>query len=109
MKRSSGVLMHVTSLWGDYSCGSFGTPAKEWIDFLAESKFTYWQTLPFCLPDEYNSPYKSFSAFSGNPFFIDLPTLETEHTPKSISVGKIHIANSGAELANISFACYFNR
>jgi 4-alpha-glucanotransferase len=78
MKRSSGVLMHITSLWGEYSCGSFGTPAKEWIDFLAESKFTYWQILPFCIPDEYNSPYKSFSAFSGNPFFIDLPTLEEQ-------------------------------
>lgn len=75
MKRASGVLMHVSALWGEYSEGSFGQAAREWIDFLAECGFSYWQTLPFCLPDECNSPYKSYSAFSGNPFFIDLPTL----------------------------------
>ncbi len=75
MKRSSGVLMHVSSLFGDYSEGSFGENALEWIDFLCYCGFSVWQTLPFCLPDEYNSPYKSYSAFSVNPFFIDLPTL----------------------------------
>lgn len=78
MKRASGVLMHVSSLWGKYSCGSFGKEAKEWIDYLAESGFTVWQVLPFCLPDECDSPYKSFSAFSGNPYFIDLETLHEE-------------------------------
>ena len=75
MKRTSGVLMHVSSLWGEYSEGSFGAEAFEWIDFLCDCGFGLWQVLPFCLPDECNSPYKSFSAFSGNPNFIDLPTL----------------------------------
>jgi 4-alpha-glucanotransferase len=75
MKRASGVLMHVSSLPGLYSEGSFGKEAYDWIDFLAESGFSCWQVLPFCLPDEYNSPYKSYSAFSLNPYFIDLPTL----------------------------------
>lgn len=75
MKRGSGVLMHVSSLWGDHSEGSFGKPAKEWIDFIASMGFSYWQVLPFCLPDGYNSPYKSFSAFSVNSFFIDLADL----------------------------------
>ena len=75
MKRASGVLMHISSLWGDHSEGSFGTEAKEWIDFIASMGFSYWQVLPFCLPDSYNSPYKSFSAFSVNPFFIDLNDL----------------------------------
>lgn len=67
--------MHISSLYGDYSIGSFGKEAVEFIDFLSSSGFTYWQVLPFCLPDECNSPYKSFGAFSGNPYFIDLPTL----------------------------------
>ena len=75
MKRASGVLMHISSLWGDYSCGAFSKSAKEWIDFLSDCKIKYWQVLPFCLPDEYNSPYKSYSAFSINPFFIDLEKL----------------------------------
>ena len=78
MKRTSGVLMHVSTLWGDYSEGALGSEAKEWIDFLADCGFSYWQTLPFCLPDGFNSPYQSYSAFSVNPFFIDLPTLHRE-------------------------------
>ena len=65
--------MHVSSLWGDYSIGSLGSEAREWIDCLAAQGFSVWQVLPFCLPDECNSPYKSFSAFSLNPYFIDLP------------------------------------
>ena len=63
--------MHISSLFGDYSIGSFGDSAKYFIDFLAECKFTYWQVLPFCMADECNSPYKSYSAFGGNPYFID--------------------------------------
>ena len=75
MKRSSGVLMHVSSLWGDYGCGSFGQSALKWVDFLHNGGFTYWQVLPFCLPDEFNSPYKSYSTFSVNPYFIDIDAL----------------------------------
>ena len=75
MERKSGVLMHVSSLWGEYGSGDFGAPAREFIDFLSECGFSYWQVLPFCLPDECHSPYKSYSAFSPNPFFIDLEAL----------------------------------
>ena len=75
MDRSSGVLMHVSSIYGDYSVGSFGKEALEFVDFLSESGFSYWQVLPFCMTDECNSPYKSFSSFGANPLFIDLPTL----------------------------------
>ena len=75
MDRKSGVLMHVSSLFGDYSEGSLGAEARAWIDFLADCGFGIWQVLPFCLPDECNSPYKSTGAFSVNPNFIDLPTL----------------------------------
>lgn len=67
--------MHVSSLPGQYSEGSLGREAYDWIDFLADGGFSCWQVLPFCIPDEYNSPYKSYSAFSLNPYFIDLPTL----------------------------------
>lgn len=67
--------MHISSLYGDYGCGSFGREAMEFIDFLSEVGFEYWQVLPFGMVDECNSPYKSYSAFAGNPYFIDLPTL----------------------------------
>ena len=75
MKRTAGVLMHVSSLWGEYSCGSFGNAAKEFIDFLADCGFGAWQVLPFGIPDDFNSPYKAFSAFAGNPYFVDPDVL----------------------------------
>ena len=71
MKRQSGILMHISSLYGDYSIGNFGKNAKEFVDFLTDNGFSVWQVLPFTVTDEYNSPYKSFSAFGGNPYFID--------------------------------------
>ncbi len=73
--RASGVLMHISTLYGDYSIGSFGKNAREFVDFLSDCGFSYWQTLPYCMTDSFNSPYKSFSAFSVNPFFIDLEIL----------------------------------
>ena len=75
MQRSSGVLMHVSSLFGDYSIGSFGRAAQHFLDFLADCGFSYWQVLPFNMADDCNSPYKSFGAFSGNPYFVDLEVL----------------------------------
>ena len=67
--------MHPSSLWGGYSIGSFGNAGRELIDFLYECGFKVWQTLPFCMTDEFNSPYSSPVAFSFNPYFIDLPEL----------------------------------
>lgn len=67
--------MHISSLPGDFSCGGFSKVAKEFIDFLCDCGFSYWQMLPFCPVDEYGSPYKSYSAFAGNMFFIDLEIL----------------------------------
>lgn len=101
MKRSSGVLMHVSTLWGDYSEGSFGQAAKDWIDFLCDCGFSYWQTLPFCLPDKYNSPYCSFSTFSVNPYFIDLPTLQKE--------GLLTEAEVDAAKQKTPYSCEFKR
>ena len=67
--------MHISSLPGGYSVGSFGREAKRFIDLLSDGGFSVWQVLPFCMPDECGSPYKSLSAFGANPYFIDLETL----------------------------------
>ena len=69
--RSSGVLMHISSLNGKYGCGTFGTAAKHFIDFLKKCNYKIWQILPLSPIDECGSPYKSISAFAGNPYFID--------------------------------------
>lgn len=70
--------MHISSLWGEHSCGSFGSEAKEFVDFLSKGGFSFWQVLPFGLVDECNSPYKSYSTFGGNPYFVDLNLLAEE-------------------------------
>lgn len=94
LERKSGVLMHISSLFGDYSIGSFGKNAKIFVDFLKECGFSYWQVLPLCPTDKFNSPYKSSSAFSGNPFFVDLETLAKEelvtHEELEAQKEKIH-------------------
>ncbi len=78
LSRASGVLMHVTSLPGSDSIGCFGKEARDFIDFLADCGFTWWQVLPFCMADNCNSPYKSYSAFGGNPYLVDLRILAAE-------------------------------
>ena len=101
MKRASGVLMHVSSLFGDYSIGSFGRAAKHFIDFLADCGFSYWQVLPFNMADDCNSPYKSFGAFSGNPYFVDLENL---HVRGLIRVGELLSSRQ-----NTPYSCEFER
>ena len=59
MQRNCGVLMPISSLPSMTSIGDFGHEGERFVDFLVECGFTYWQTLPFCLPDEFHSPYKS--------------------------------------------------
>ena len=101
MDRKSGVLMHISTLWGEYSCGSFGKSAMEFVDFLADCGFTYWQVLPFCPADDYNSPYKSYSTFAGNPYFIDLEQLFDE--------GLILSEELDAAKQNTPYLCEFER
>ena len=77
-KRSAGVLLHVSSLHSPYGIGSFGKAARQWVDFLHEAGQSYWQILPLGQTGYGDSPYQCFSAFAGNPFFIDLDTLREE-------------------------------
>lgn len=71
-KRSSGILMHISSLPGEYGIGDFGKEAYKFVDFLAKANQRNWQVLPLGITSFGDSPYQSFSAFAGNPYFIDL-------------------------------------
>lgn len=95
-KRAAGVLAPIFALPSGYSSGSFGRYAYEFIDILKAGGFSYWQVLPFTLPDCFHSPYASSSSFSLNPYFLDLEDLverglltqseiasAKEHTPTS--------------------------
>lgn len=75
MKRSSGVLMPIFCLASNYGIGTLGKEAYNFIDFLVDTKQTYWQTLPIMETSFGNSPYSATSSFAGNPFFIDLDML----------------------------------
>lgn len=74
-ERSSGILLHISSLPGQYGIGDFGKGAYDFVDFLFQAKQKYWQVLPFGITGYGDSPYSSFSAFAGNPYFIDLEEL----------------------------------
>lgn len=68
--RSSGILLHPTSLPGPYGIGDLGKEAYRWIDFLAESETALWQILPLGPTGYADSPYQCFSALAGNPYLI---------------------------------------
>jgi len=68
------VFLHITSLPSLTGIGNFGA-AVPFIDFLADSGFKYWQICPAGPTGYGDSPYQSFSAFAGNPYFIDLEEL----------------------------------
>lgn len=67
--------MHISSLPSPYGIGSFGKDAFEFVDFLALAGQRYWQVLPLGPTSYGDSPYQSFSAIAGNPYFIDLDQL----------------------------------
>ena len=73
--RGSGILLHPTSLPGPHGIGTFGAPAREFIDFLAESGQRWWQMLPLGPTGYADSPYQCLSTFAGNPMLIDLGDL----------------------------------
>ena len=71
MERSSGILLHITSLPSKYGIGNLGREAYAFVDFLKQAGQKYWQILPLCPPGYGDSPYQGFSTFAGNPYLID--------------------------------------
>jgi len=76
--RSSGILMHVSSLPGPYGIGTMGKQAYDFVDFLVSAGQRYWQILPLSPTGYGNSPYQCCSSFAGNHFLIDLDLLVRE-------------------------------
>src|SRR3984885_6632988 len=73
--RSSGILLHPTSLDSPYGIGDLGPAAYRFIDFLHSAGQSLWQVLPLGPTGYGDSPYQSFSAFAGNQLLISLETL----------------------------------
>lgn len=75
MERSSGILLHVTSLPSRFGVGDLGPAAFVWVNHLARAKQSWWQMLPLGPTGYADSPYQCFSAFAGNPNLISLEQL----------------------------------
>ena len=75
LERSSGLLLHITSLPSYGGIGDFGPAAYGFADFLASAKQRLWQVLPLSPTGYGNSPYAALSAFAGNPLLISLEKL----------------------------------
>ena len=93
--RSSGVLMHISSLPSKCGIGTMGRCAYEFVDFLYESGQKCWQILPLCPTSFGNSPYQSPSVFAGNTSFIDLDFLVSEGILTDQSVREICVESGG--------------
>jgi 4-alpha-glucanotransferase len=135
MKRSCGILLSVSSLPSSCGIGTFGEEAYRFVDFLARARQQYWQVLPLGPTGFADSPYQSFSAFAGNPYFIDLETLARDGlldadefawldwggSPREVDYGKMfgcrytvlrrayeHAKTDGARLAELDAFCKDN-
>ena len=71
MERAAGILLSVSSLPSPYGIGTLGKAAYDFVDFLAAAGQKYWQMLPVGPISYGDSPYQAFSAFAGNPYYID--------------------------------------
>lgn len=99
LTRSSGILLHITSLPGKFGIGDIGPGAFDFIDFLADSGHKYWQLLPLNPTDGIysHSPYSSHSAFAANQWLISpellardgFIDLEAFPPPAGIEAGKV--------------------
>ena len=104
MERSSGILLHISSLPGKYGIGTMGKEAYRFADQLKAAGQKYWQLLPLGPTGFGDSPYQSFSTYAGNPYFIDLEQLVEEgvlqqeeldaidwgNDPRYVDYGKIY-------------------
>ncbi|MBL8061653.1 MAG: 4-alpha-glucanotransferase [Anaerolineales bacterium] len=77
-KRSSGILLHPSSLPGPYGIGDLGPQAYRFVDWLASTNCKLWQILPLGPTGYGDSPYQCFSAFAGNPYLISPDDLLAE-------------------------------
>tara|TARA_B100000683_G_scaffold256819_1_gene277734 strand:+ start:31 stop:543 length:513 start_codon:yes stop_codon:yes gene_type:complete len=77
INKSSGLILHPTSLPSDYGIGDFGKESYRFIDLLSESKTRVWQVLPLGITDNFEfSPYSSKSSILGNPYIVSLDKLK---------------------------------
>ena len=88
LPRTSGILLHPTSLPGPHGSGDLGESAFHFIDWLVSARQKLWQILPLGGIGPGNSPYMSSSAFAGNLLLIDLHELQQRGW---LEIGRAHV------------------
>ena len=105
MKRSSGILMPISSLPSPHGIGTLGAEARKFVDFLADAGQSWWQILPVGPTSFGDSPYQSFSAYAGNPYFIDLDLLCADGllTPEEVNA-----VNWGTDPSRVDYSAIYS-
>ena len=104
LQRSSGVLLHPTSLPGRFGIGDLGVEAYRFVDFLAGAGQGHWQIMPLGPTGYGDSPYQCLSAFAGNTLLVspdlldqmvktqgEVPRRLNAEAAKSAAVEKVHL------------------
>lgn len=105
-KRSSGVLLHITSLPTLFGVGDLGPAAFNFVDWLKKAGQSLWQVLPVGVADRYGCPYASLCAFGGDPLLIspeklvDWKLIEPSALPLYITSKK---QSSDVDYSTVSF------
>ena len=101
MQRSAGILLPISSLPSPYGIGCFSQEAYDFVNWLKDAGQTYWQILPLGVTSYGDSPYQSFSAFAGNPYFISLDALVEEGV---LTAAECKKANFGRKADDIDYS-----
>ena len=94
--RAAGVLLHPTSLPGDFGIGTFDEHLDRFLEFLEAAGCRYWQLCPLGPTGYGDSPYQCFSAFAGNPYLVNLVELTrhgllTQDALGPLEIGRAHV------------------
>ena len=76
--RSSGIILHPSSLPSPDGIGDLGPEAFRWVNFISDAGCSHWQVLPLGPTGYGDSPYQCFSAFAGNPYLVSPALLRDE-------------------------------
>lgn len=115
LRRSAGMLLHITSLPGKFGIGDLGPAAYRFVDFLESAGQSVWQILPLCPPTAANSPYSSYSAFAGNTLLISFELLVKSgllsEEALALLAAKFQLDASGRDASQVDYASVeaFNR
>ena len=107
MERASGIILPLFSLPSPYGVGTLGKAARDFVDFLADAKQSWWQVLPVGPTSYGDSPYQSPSAFAGNPYFVDLDLLVADGL---LTKAEVEAPSWGADPSRVDYGLlYENR